>query len=137
MAHELIDGYILEEAFDEAWEEIAELNFNGARIVTTAGTGAGQARIIYDYNTSQVASIAPNWTTNPDATTEYEIQAADTNLALLGLDRTALTNALADYDGTGRPSTSPPPRTGGSRPSSATRLPPALPFQSTSAGKPS
>jgi hypothetical protein len=79
--------------------------FNGTRILLTGGTGAGQARIITDYNgTTKVASIAPNWTTNPDATSTYEIQAADgyiegyTSTRAGYLDELAAANIPADLD---------------------------------------
>lgn len=45
---------------------------NGARIFLFEGTGAGQSRLIVDYNgTSKVATISPNWLTTPDSTTKY------------------------------------------------------------------
>jgi len=49
--------------------------YNGTRITITSGTGSGQApRIISDYTGSnQSAVIAPDWTTVPDATSQYSI----------------------------------------------------------------
>lgn len=48
--------------------------YNGMVIRTDDHTGAGQARLITDYNGStKVASIAPNWETNPDNTTDYTV----------------------------------------------------------------
>jgi hypothetical protein len=48
--------------------------FNEQIVKITSGTGAGQARVISDYvGSTKVASITPNWTTNPDATSVYEI----------------------------------------------------------------
>lgn len=77
--------------------------YNGARIATTGGTGAGQSRMITDYNgTTKVATIAPNWTTNPGADTTYEIQAADSSLGTIQNDAQSVTDlkdfADAGYD---------------------------------------
>ncbi|MCS7002623.1 MAG: hypothetical protein NZ518_07235, partial [Dehalococcoidia bacterium] len=48
--------------------------FVGAWILLTGGTGAGQARLITAYNGStKVASVAPNWATNPDNTSTFAI----------------------------------------------------------------
>ncbi len=50
--------------------------YNGAVIVTTGGTGSGQTRVITDYNgTSKVATVSPDWDTDPDNTTTYTIYA--------------------------------------------------------------
>jgi hypothetical protein len=52
-------------------------------IITTGGTGANQARAITSYDGgTKVASIAPDWKTNPDATTEFVIIAAGEVAAL-------------------------------------------------------
>lgn len=46
----------------------------GETITIVSGTGAGQARVISGYvQTTKVASVIPNWTTNPDATSVYAI----------------------------------------------------------------
>lgn len=46
----------------------------GAWIVLTGATGVGQARVITAYNgTTKVATIAPNWATNPDVTSTFAI----------------------------------------------------------------
>jgi len=46
------------------------------RIRTTGGTGSGQARIISAYNgTTKVATVSEAWTTPPDNTTTYSIDA--------------------------------------------------------------
>jgi len=48
--------------------------YNGMIVRTDDHTGAGQARLITDYNGStKVASIAPNWQTYPDNTTDYTV----------------------------------------------------------------
>lgn len=97
--------------------------YNGALIALTGGTGAGQSRFISDYNgTTQQASINPDWTTNPDATTTYSIvpdgrkdivlwgggiiNAASNgrvpaNAEEISGDATAADNMELDYDGTG------------------------------------
>lgn len=46
-------------------------------IVLTGGTGSGQARLITGYTgSSKVATVAPNWATNPTNTTTFAIVAA-------------------------------------------------------------
>ena len=48
--------------------------FNDCWVFLTGGTGAGQARLISDYvGATKVASVIPNWVTNPDATTTFAI----------------------------------------------------------------
>ena len=48
--------------------------YNGLLVTLTGGTGVGQNRIIYDYvGATRVASITPNWVTNPDATTGFAV----------------------------------------------------------------
>ena len=48
--------------------------YNGTLIVLTGSTGVGQSRIIYDYvGATRVASVTPNWITNPDATTTFAV----------------------------------------------------------------
>lgn len=43
-------------------------------ITITSGTGAGQSRLISAYvGATQVASVTPNWTTNPDNTSVFSI----------------------------------------------------------------
>ena len=62
--------------------------FNGTRILIHTGTGAGQGRIITDYDGgTKIATVLPVWTTNPDNTSQYEIQAAD---GMIGTDTTRL-----------------------------------------------
>lgn len=52
--------------------------FNGTRIAIIGGTGAGQSRLIVDYDgATKVATVSHDWTTNPDATSTYEIQASE------------------------------------------------------------
>lgn len=68
--------------------------YKGARIYLTAGTGAGQSRICTAYNgTSKVATIEPNWITNPSAaTTSYVLRDDASTLAIAtgGIARSSL-----------------------------------------------
>jgi hypothetical protein len=49
----------------------------GMIVVTTGGTGVGQARVITDYvSSTDTATVSPNWTTTPSGTVEYKIFAA-------------------------------------------------------------
>lgn len=57
-----------------AGETFADDELNGNIVKITGGTGAGQARLIADYTgATDTASITPNWATNPDATSTYEV----------------------------------------------------------------
>jgi hypothetical protein len=48
--------------------------YNGSVIIISAGTGAGQARIITAYNgTTKVATTTPAWVTTPNTTSVYKI----------------------------------------------------------------
>jgi hypothetical protein len=48
--------------------------FNDSFVVLLGGTGAGQTRFISGYTGStKVATVAPNWATNPDATSVYAV----------------------------------------------------------------
>ena len=47
--------------------------YNGQTVWIVGGTGAGQSRQITDYTTGRVASIEPNWVTNPDGTSIYVV----------------------------------------------------------------
>jgi hypothetical protein len=49
----------------------------GMIVVTTGGTGVGQARVITDYvSSTDTATVSPNWQTTPSGTIEYKIFAA-------------------------------------------------------------
>jgi hypothetical protein len=49
--------------------------YKGAIVYLTGGTGAGQYRVINGYTgSSKVATVAPNWATNPDNTSTFAIQ---------------------------------------------------------------
>jgi hypothetical protein len=46
--------------------------YQAVRII--GGTGVGQSRVVTAYNsTTKVATVAPNWTTNPDSTSIFEV----------------------------------------------------------------
>jgi hypothetical protein len=50
--------------------------YTGSIVYITSGVGAGQARIITSYTGgTQVATVYPNWATNPNGTSVYEILA--------------------------------------------------------------
>lgn len=49
---------------------------NGMWVTLTSGTGSGQERYISDYVAStKVATVYPAWTTQPDSTTGYKVEA--------------------------------------------------------------
>lgn len=59
-----------------AGTSFADNLINGATVYVVSGTGAGQSRVIHAWdNTTKIASISPNWTTNPDATSVYKLVA--------------------------------------------------------------
>lgn len=48
--------------------------YKGAMVMLTGGTGVGQWRLITAYNgTTKVATVAPNWATNPDNTSTFAV----------------------------------------------------------------
>lgn len=48
--------------------------YNGCGMLITGGLGQGQAALITDYaGASKIASVAPNWRTNPDNTSVFTI----------------------------------------------------------------
>ena len=53
------------------------------QIRITAGTGAGQIRTVAS-NTSTVITVSSNWTTNPDATSQYSLEGNDDFIYFLG-----------------------------------------------------
>ena len=85
-----------------AGETFADDELNGNIVKVTSGTGAGQARVIVDYTgATDTADIYPNWATNPDATSVYEVVEGSMNMATVSLDGPAADNLELDYDGTG------------------------------------
>lgn len=48
--------------------------YNDQLVRIVGGTGAGQARLISDYvGSTKVASVVPNWATNPDSTSIFQV----------------------------------------------------------------
>jgi hypothetical protein len=85
-----------------AGETFSDNELNGNIVKVTSGTGAGQARVITAYTgATDTATVYPNWTTNPDATSVYEVVEGSVNLAAISLDGAAADNLELDYDGTG------------------------------------
>ena len=74
-----------------------------SHIAIVSGTGAGQTRHITDYvNSSDTASISPNWFTTPDNTSVYQVFGGGlTNVVRIQNSGTAVTNLTTDYNGTG------------------------------------
>ncbi|HYE49589.1 MAG TPA: hypothetical protein VEB20_08360 [Azospirillaceae bacterium] len=69
--------------------------YAGMVIETTAGTGSGQTRVIHDYvGGTKVASVFPDWSTQPDATTTYAIRA---NALYVPASTSLKTVSLYDY----------------------------------------
>lgn len=69
--------------------------YNGLVVEILGGTGAGQARLVTDYvGSTKVATVTPNWVTNPDSTSVFALQPfARVDLALwLGVAPLALTS---------------------------------------------
>lgn len=64
-----------------AAEDATVAETEGAYIYITSGTGSAQYRQCTDYNTStKVASISPNWSTNPDNTSVYVVALSATEM---------------------------------------------------------
>lgn len=62
-------------------ESFADDELNGNVVKIHAGTGAGQARVIIDYaGGTDTATVTPNWITNPDATSQYEVVEGSMNI---------------------------------------------------------
>lgn len=58
-----------------AGETYSDDEINGHVVVLTGGTGGGQWRFISDYTgATDTATVTPAWTTQPDATSTYEIR---------------------------------------------------------------
>lgn len=90
--------------------------YNKARVVIVSGAGAGQSRYITDYDgTTKVATVSEAWVTNPDNSSVFEIQAADSRAHELGAqavqdmlvpvkDSMFNRNVLSRHAATGNPS---------------------------------
>lgn len=86
---------------------------NGSWVFISSGTGSGQGRKISDYvGSTKVATIIPNWATNPDNTSVYVIipeglsvisstNPIPANIVQVSDDSTAATNLESMLDGTG------------------------------------
>jgi len=73
--------------------------YNNDVLIIDAGTGEGQARIVTDYNgTTKVATIAPNWITTPDTTSEYIIEEALCVADVLSIQASALASINTEVD---------------------------------------
>lgn len=76
-----------------AGETFANDELNGNVVKITSGTGAGQARVITDYvGATDTATVYPNWTTNPDNTSVYEVVEGSVNAAVWNM--TGISTAL-------------------------------------------
>lgn len=80
--------------------------FNRNRVTIVAGTGRGQSRYITDYvGSTRVASVSPNWVTNPDSTSVFDIDtygldAADLATVVSAIwDKARSAHTLADTFG--------------------------------------
>jgi len=83
-------------------------HYNGCLVYLNGGTGSGQARVIADYvGSTKVASVTPNWATNPDVTSTFIVYlpegrfVSDVNVKAVSDDAAAADNLELDYDGTG------------------------------------
>lgn len=49
--------------------------YNGCLVSIVGGTGVGQTRLVVDYvGSTKVATVAPDWVTNPDSTSIFHLQ---------------------------------------------------------------
>lgn len=68
--------------------------YNGCIVAITSGTGVGQARLITAYvGATKVASVTPNWTTNPDSSSVFSILPFAYTAGLVSVLSGAITNA--------------------------------------------
>ena len=73
--------------------------YNGLTVAIVIGTGTGQARLVTDYvGSSKIATVVPNWTVNPDATSQFLLMPAGrADLELWrGTQPNAIANGLVD-----------------------------------------
>ena len=77
----------------------ADNELNGNIIKITAGTGAGQSRLILS-NTSadDTCNVSPNWTTNPSSDSVYEIVEGAANLVAVSLTAQTAGDIIADTE---------------------------------------
>ena len=67
-----VSGTINTVTFD-TWANASTSLYEDYQVWITAGTGAGQTRIISDYTSGRVATVSEDWDTIPDATSVFEI----------------------------------------------------------------
>lgn len=71
-------------------EDLTEDEAKGKLIFLTSGTGSGGMARITDYDdATKVASISPNWGTNPDVTSKYMVSNYELELNYNTIDRIA------------------------------------------------
>lgn len=72
--------------------------FNGERVSIIEGTGEGQSRLIIDSAiTTDVVTVAHNWTVNPDNTSVYAIMGAEVDLRAVA-EQSVSATATVDFD---------------------------------------
>jgi len=65
---------------------ITDDRYNNFTISITGGTGAGQSKVITDYNgTTKIATVSSAWTINPDSTSIYSIACYNESKTNIGL----------------------------------------------------
>lgn len=84
-------------------ETFADDELIGNSVKITSGTGAGQSRVVTDnVGSTDTLTVSPNWITNPDATSVYEIVQGSVNLTVIQGDAQSATDlkdfADAGYD---------------------------------------
>lgn len=73
--------------------------YNGLEIEITSGTGSGQTRTISDYvGSTRVATVSVDWTTNPDATSVFEVRNVTRIYRSLYFNSTSNRNWYVDND---------------------------------------
>ncbi len=81
-------------------ETFADDELNGNVVQLTGGTGAGQARVIFNYTSStDTANITPNWTTTPDNTSIYEVIPGSVNLSAVNNDANTAVSMYNSWNG--------------------------------------
>ena len=79
----------------------------GHTVFLSGGTGIGQARIIVSYTNTRIATVSPDWTTTPDATTTYlilpvgRVYVDEMSTAALAAVNAQVDTALSDWGKTG------------------------------------
>lgn len=73
--------------------------YNGTLVLITSGTGVGQVRLITDYvGSTKVATIGPNWQTNPSATSVFSILPASYVQGVVALAAGSITAGVIATD---------------------------------------